>query len=87
MPWPMADLCNKAQRKAEQGLARLHDLPRLHFTRQHTRIGWGHQRGLRQAGLRSHRGRLGQRQLGLGLGLGHLGARIGSGLQLCLRTD
>ena len=73
------------QRQAEQGLARLHDLPRLHLTHQHARIGGGHQRGLCQAGLCSHRGRLGQRQLGLGLG--HLGARIGSGLQLCLRTE
>ena len=73
------------QRQAEQGLARLHDLPRLHLTHQHARIGGGHQRGLRQAGLRSHRGRLGQRPLGLGLG--HVSARIGSGLQLRLRAE
>ena len=73
------------QRQAEQGLARLHDLPRLHLTHQHACIGGGHQRGLGQAGLGSHRGRLGQRPLGLGLG--HVGTRIGSGLQLRLRAE
>ena len=73
------------QRQAEQGLARLHDLPRLHLTHQHARIGGGHQRGLCQAGLCSHRGRLGQRQLSLGLG--YLSARVGVGLQLRLRAE
>ena len=68
------------QRQTEQGLARLHDLPRLYGTQQHARIGGGTQRGLCQPGL--GRGNARARQLQLCLRLHHLGAHIGIGLHL-----
>ena len=73
------------QRQAEQGLARLHDLPGLDVAHQHAGIGRGYQRGLCQAGLGRHRGRPGQRQLRLRLD--HVSAGIGVGLDLCLRAQ
>ncbi len=73
------------QRQAEQGLAGLHDLPGLDRAHQHAGIGRRDQRGLRQAGLRRHGGRLGQRQLRLRLH--HIGTGIGIGLHLRLRAE